>query len=81
MVEQVHGMWQQHLHHAKVIILSQDITKPPEFLDACTIDYIEAKGIDIITEGLLNGDDLKKDYTCKAGIFQADTNGLEDNKE
>lgn len=76
MVEQVDNMWKEYLHHAKVIVTSKDMHKPPEFLDECTIDYLEAKASEIIVEGMIGGDCLVKDYTCKAGIFQADTNGL-----
>jgi hypothetical protein len=76
MVEQVDAMWKKYQHHARVIIPSQDMKKPPECLDACTLDYLEAKASEIIVEGMINGDDLVKEYTCKAGIFSAATNGL-----
>ena len=76
MVGEVDGMWRRCQHHAKVLITSKDMGKPPEFLDECTLDYLEAHAGSIITEGMLGGEDLNSDYTCKAGIFEADIKGL-----
>ena len=81
MADQVYSMWRRYQHHAKVIITSKDMNKPPQFLDECTVDYLEAKGNSIITEGMLNGDDLISDYTCKAGIMDAENAGLPEKKE
>lgn len=69
MCEAVGTMWREHQHHAKVIVCQKDATKPPIYLDANTVDYIEAKFDDIITESMLEGvfDDIKE-YTCKAGL-------------
>jgi hypothetical protein len=74
MCEEVGMMFKEHQHHAKVTILSKDSTKAPKFLDENTIDYIEAKYVDIVTEGMLDGVfDETKEYTCKVGINEADT--------
>ena len=72
MCEEVGVMWQEHQHHAKVTILGKDKTKAPLFLDENTVDYVEAHFADIITDGLLEGvfDDIE--YTCKAGVVEAD---------
>jgi len=78
MVEEVDNMWKKYQHHAKVLVTSKSMGKPPEFLNECTVDYIEANAQDIIVEGMLGGDDLKKDYTCQAGLFEADTKELPD---
>lgn len=69
MCEVVGGMWKEHNHHAKAIVLQKDIHAKPIYLDENTIDYIEAHFQDIITESMLEGvfDDVK-DYTCRAGV-------------
>jgi len=71
MCEAVGVMWREHQHHAKVMVCQKDMTKPLTYLDANTIDYIEAKFDDIITESMLEGvfDDIK-DYTCRAGLTE-----------
>lgn len=73
MCEAVGVMWRQHQHHAKVIILQKDQAAAPKYLDANTIDYIEANFENIVTESMLEGvfDDVK-DYTCRAGITDGD---------
>lgn len=71
MVEQVAHMWQRHQHHAKAVLLSKDPSVPPQFLDECTIDYIEANAGDIVAEGMLGGEPLIRDFTCRAGILDA----------
>ena len=81
MIEKVEYMWKKYQHHAKVLITSKDTHKPPQFLDECTVDYLEAKGGSIITEGMLGGEDLISDYTCKAGIFEAENAGLPEKEE
>lgn len=81
MAGKVEYMWKEYQHHAKVLITSKDTHKPPQFLDECTIDYLEAKGGNIVMEGMLNGDDLNTDYTCKAGIFEAENAGLPEKKD
>ncbi len=73
MCEEVGSMWKEHQHHAKATVLGKNSKKTPKFLDQNTIDYIEAHYFDIITEGMLNGEfDEQKEYTCQAGIVEAD---------
>ena len=74
MCEEVGTTWANFQHHSKVTILSKDSKRTPKFLDENTVDFIEAKYIDIITEGMLDGIfDADKEYTCKAGILEADS--------
>jgi len=73
MCETVGGMWKEHQHHAKVIVVQKDITAKPIYLDENTVDYIEAHFQDIITESMLEGVfDEEKDYTCRAGVVVGD---------
>lgn len=73
MCQEVGVMWEQHQHHAKVIICSKDSSKPVEILNENTLDYIECHYNDIITEEMLGGAfDEDKKYTCRAGT-SADT--------
>jgi hypothetical protein len=73
MVESVGMMWQQHQHHAKVIMCQKDPSLAPKYLDANTIDYIEANFMDIVTESMLEGVfDGEKEYTCRAGVVDGD---------
>jgi hypothetical protein len=53
MVEAVGWMYAKEQHHAKVLTLGKDATKPPILLDEGTIDYIEANWQDMLTTGLL----------------------------
>jgi hypothetical protein len=48
MCNKVGRMCEEHAHHAKVYVLESDPTKPTTFLDAGTIDYIEANWEDIV---------------------------------
>lgn len=74
MVSEVGNMWNNFQHHARVTILETDSTKAPKFLDEGTIDYIEAKYIDIVTDGMLSGHfDAAGECTCVAGVIEADT--------
>lgn len=68
MCEAVANMWRQHQHHAKVIVCSKDFTKPLTYLDANTIDFIEANYDSIMLDVMLDGAlSASKPYTCKAG--------------
>lgn len=58
--------------HAKAMIPSKNFGEKPKVLDACTIDYIEAKHLEILTEAMLTGE-LDKVYTCKAGFIEYPT--------
>ncbi len=73
MCETVGNIWRQEQHHAKVILCQKDRAVAPKILDENTVDYIEAHFEDIITESMLDGvfDDVK-DYTCRAGLIEAD---------
>jgi hypothetical protein len=69
MVQEVGDMWATHQHHAKVIVLEKSYEKATEMLDPNTIDYIELKYNDIITEAMLEGAfDEEQEFTCKAGL-------------
>lgn len=73
MCETVGIIWRQEQHHAKVILCQKDRAAAPKILDENTIDYIEAHFEDIITESMLDGVfDEVKDYTCRAGLIEAD---------
>lgn len=68
MVETVANIHMDQMLHAKAMIPSKKFGIKPQVLDACTIDYIEAKYAEILMEALLTGD-LEKKYTCKAGFI------------
>lgn len=73
MCESVGVMWKEEQHHAKVILCQKDRSAAPKVLDENTVDYIEAHFQDIITESMLDGVfDEVKDYTCRAGLIEAD---------
>jgi hypothetical protein len=67
MVEIVANVHMDQQLHAKAMIPSKKFGERPQVLDACTIDYIEAKYAEILMEALLTGE-LEKKYTCKAGF-------------
>jgi hypothetical protein len=67
MLQEVGDMWQNHQHHAKVIVLEKDSSKKVEILEPNTVDYIECHYVDLITEEMLGGVFDKK-YTCRAGV-------------
>jgi hypothetical protein len=71
MVEYVALCYQNNQQHAKAFILNKQLDKKTQYLDECTIDYIEARSMDIIADGLLSGAlTEQKEFTCKAGFFQ-----------
>jgi hypothetical protein len=71
MVELVAACYQSNQQHAKAFILNKDINKRTKYLDECTIDFIEARAMDIIADGLLSGDLTEgTPYTCRAGFFE-----------
>lgn len=71
MIEEVGKMWLEHQHHAKVHILKKDRNERVEWLDANTIDYIEANWKDILCEFLID-DTTDKKYTCEASTVVDD---------
>jgi hypothetical protein len=73
MCDEVGNMWYEFQHHAKAVICEKDRKKPVKTLDENTIDYIEAHYKEIITESMLDGVfDSQKEFTCRAGIVEAD---------
>ena len=71
MVEMVGNIYEDQQLHAKAFMLNSDIRKSNVYLDECTIDYIEARYMDIITDGMLDGTlSAQKEFTCKAGFFE-----------
>ncbi len=74
MVELVAACYQNNQQHAKAFILNKDIHKKTKYLDECTIDFIEARAMDIIADGLLSGDLTEgTKFTCRAGFFEEAT--------
>jgi 6-pyruvoyl-tetrahydropterin synthase len=70
MVEAVGTIYEQEQLHAKAFIPSKTFGKKPQVLDENTIDFIEARYLDIIADGLLGGGVLEtKNFTCKAGFI------------
>lgn len=73
MLQEVGSMWQDHQHHAKVIMCDKDAKKQVRLLDGNTVDYIELNYADLITEEMLQGAfDDEKQYTCRAGIVSGE---------
>lgn len=68
MLQEVGEMWNTHQHHAKVIVCEKNANKKVPMLDQNTIDYIELKYNDLITEEMLGGA-FDGDYTCQAGLL------------
>lgn len=68
MLGEVGRMWNESQDNAKVYILEKDYKKKPKWLDAKTIDYIQAKYVDIIMERMIGSDD--KPYTVVAGVVE-----------
>ena len=67
MVGEVIGMWQDEQNNAKVTILNKGRKVKPEWFDAKTTDYLQARGNDILMERMLGGIFDKK-YTCAATV-------------
>ena len=73
MVETVGTIYETQQLHAKALIPEQRFGLPPKVLDENTIDYIEARYMDIVADGLLDGGVLQtKQYTCAAGFIKED---------
>jgi len=71
MVENVGCIYESEQLHAKAIIPGSSFGSKPQVLNANTIDYIEARYMDIIADGLLDGGVLQaKKYTCTAGFIK-----------
>lgn len=72
MCEEVGVMWEQQNHHAKAVICEKDRSKPIKTLDEGTIDYIEAHYQDIVVNSMLEDILTQSEFTCKAGVVEAD---------
>lgn len=71
MVEEVHHICSGKGQHAHVLLTCKERNKKPEFLDECTIDYIEARYKQLIEE-LLFADIMGEeatDYEYQAQII------------
>lgn len=68
MVEAVAGVWQTEQLHAKAFILKKDLQKGLELLDPCTIDFIEARYLDILAEMVF--EESEKEFTCQAKLLE-----------
>jgi hypothetical protein len=68
MIGEVGRMWNDSQDNAKVYILEKDYKKKPKWLDAKTIDYVQAKYVDIIMERMIGSED--KPYTIAAGVVE-----------
>ncbi len=74
MVEEVGYMWEQHQHHAKVIIADKNRNNAVAFLDQKTTDYIEAHYLNIVAEGILEdaiAGTTKEPFTHTATILSS----------
>lgn len=71
MAEAVGTTYEQNQLHAKAFILNKVPGQRMLYLDECTIDYLEARYMDIIADGMLSGaleDSVQ--YTCRAGFLE-----------
>lgn len=71
MVQAVSSMHTTHVHHAKVIVCDTNVDARVKFLDAGTIDYLEAHATDIIFDATI-GAQIMDNITCEAGIAEND---------
>jgi hypothetical protein len=55
MVEVVGNFYEQQQLHAKAMVPSKEMGVPPQILDENTVDFIEARYMDIVADGLLGG--------------------------
>lgn len=71
MIEQVGAIYENQQLHAKAFILNKVPGTKMQYLDECTIDYLEARYMDIIADGLLSGALTEsKPFTCRAGFLE-----------
>ena len=78
MAEAVGSLYENQQLHAKAFILNKVPGKRMIFLDECTIDYLEARYMDIIADGMLSGAlEESKTYTCRAGFLEDEVEGEE----
>jgi len=80
MVEAVALCYDDQQLHAKAMIPSKTFGMKPQVLNENTIDFIEARAMDIISDGLLDGGVLNsEEYTCRAGFVIEDIEEEEEN--
>lgn len=73
MAETVGLVYEAEQLHAKVIVPSKTFGEKPQVLDEKTVDFIEARHLDIVADGFLGGAIMEhKEYTCKAGFVEWD---------
>jgi hypothetical protein len=71
MLENVGAYYETQQLHAKAFILNKTMGESMKYLDECTIDYIEARYLDIIADGMLSGALSESvPYTCRAGFLE-----------
>ena len=71
MAEAVGSIFEQQQLHAKAFVLNKLPSGKMKFLDECTIDYLEARYMDIIADGMLSGAlEANKVFTCRAGFLE-----------
>jgi len=73
-------MWKDQQVHARAVILGRDRKKKLRWLDSCTVDFIEARWEDIISDGWLGGA-LDNQYDVRAGILTEMDEEMGDGKE
>ena len=82
MIEQATRIYQEHQIHAKVMICSKELGIAPRILDENTIDFIEARGDEIVMDGMLGGDLMEqKEYTCRASFIPEEQEDEQDCKD
>lgn len=75
MIEFVGTTWKERTLHSRVFASSRFLNQPNEYLDPCTIDYIEAHWQDILMDLLINGELSEKEFTCTSEIIKIDATG------
>jgi hypothetical protein len=77
MIEQVGTIYETQQLHAKAFILSKNPAEKMKYLDECTIDYLEARYMDIIADGMLSGALTNSSiFTCRAGFLENEEDEL-----
>jgi hypothetical protein len=79
MIEVVGNFYGEQQLHAKAMVPSKSMGTAPQILDENTIDFIEARYMDLIADDLLGGDIMNaKEFTCKAGFIEEETEETEE---
>ena len=69
MAEEVGYMWEEHMHHAHVTILTKSREEKAQWLPETVIDYIEQHYKDIVTDEFLGN--FTGEFTCRAQILDS----------